>query len=53
MHPLQIVVVDQLHVSVRTNAEVERAPREEDGFVRQTGDADVRLGVKFGHLCIV
>ena len=49
MHPLQIVVVHELRAAVGARPEVERAPGDQRGLVRQPGEVDVRFGVEFRH----
>jgi hypothetical protein len=63
MNVAKVAVLDQLPLgqapwTVRVRAltsclEIEGAPRDQRGFMREAGEVQVRFGVKLGHLFIV
>jgi hypothetical protein len=55
MHVPQLAVVDQLAVPIQpllAYSEVETAPGDEGGFVRQTGKVQVGFSMKLRHSCL-
>ena len=50
MHPLQIRIVHQPRAAVGSGLEVEGAPRNQRGLVREPGQVDVRFAVELWHI---
>jgi hypothetical protein len=49
MNVLKVHVINEFPFSLGRDPEVEGAPRDESGFVRQRWKVDVGFGMKLGH----
>ena len=46
---LQIILVDELHLTAGLDSEVKRTPRHQNGFVAYNWQINVRFCMKFRH----